>query len=982
MDIVVGDSSSSRAKVFLLGSPCVEHNCEAVKPDTRKAIALLAYLAVTKRRHGRDTLAALLWPDYGRERAHGALRRTLSALKSVREEGWLEVDRTSARFVGEEVWVDVDRFREVLAECGAHGHGEDEVCPDCLPLLEEGAALYRDDFLAGFGLRDSFAFDEWQYFEAENLRRELAGALERLARGYGANSEWELAIARARRWLALDPLHEPAHRSLMHLYALSGRRADALRQYRECIRILGAELSVHPLEETARLYRAIKENTPPPPLPLHRPRNAVRPREEKAGSPHEASAASLVSGDPLVGRENEWEALSRAYDAARARVQTVIVEGEAGIGKTRLVEEFLLDVSTKGAKALVARCYAGETNLAYGLFTEGLSEAIGRPDSAARLEGVPGHFLSEATRLLPQLAGLFPDLPSLPPLEGPGARTHFFEGVGRVLSAVCAGEYPWVLFLDDLHWADEASLDLLSYLVRRLGRFGSTLLVVLAWRSEQLPAAHRMRALVTEVRREHAVTVLTLPRLNRGHIEELLLPVPIGSEHLAQRLYDETEGLPLLVAEYLKALAEGVPHDAEDEWSLPDNVRDVLLARLATVSETGWQLLAAAATIGRSFDFDTVREASGRGEEEAVAALEELVSRGVITESERVEQDPSYDFVHEKLRALVYDETSLARRRLLHRRVAETLAGRVHRGNRAAAAQIARHYQLAGQEAKAAEHFGLAGEHARGLYANADALVHFRTALALGHPEAAALHEAAGDLHTLLGDYGAALTSYERAAALTGGWMLAVVERKLGLLHQRRGDWELAESHHGAALELLGDSGPAGERARLRADLALVARRRDRLEEAAELGRQALRLAETAEDPRAVAHACNVLGIVAGAEGDQVAACEHLEHSLRLAESLEDPYARIAALNNLARAHGAGGDTERAIEQTGAALDLCVRLGDRHREAALHNNLADLLHSAGRPEDSMEHLKQAVVIFAEIGKDAEIQPGIWKLTEW
>lgn len=122
MDIVVGDSSSSRAKVFLLGSPCVEHNCEAVKPDTRKAIALLAYLAVTKRRHGRDTLAALLWPDYGRERAHGALRRTLSALKSVREEGWLEVDRTSARFVGEEVWVDVDRFREVLAECGAPAH--------------------------------------------------------------------------------------------------------------------------------------------------------------------------------------------------------------------------------------------------------------------------------------------------------------------------------------------------------------------------------------------------------------------------------------------------------------------------------------------------------------------------------------------------------------------------------------------------------------------------------------------------------------------------------------------------------------------------------------------------------------------------------------------------------------------------------------------------------------------------------------------
>ncbi len=118
--------------------------------------------------------------------------------------------------------------------------------------------------MAGFGLRDSVAFDDWQFFQSESLRRELAGALERLARGRGARGEWEPAVAHARRWLALDPLHEPAHRLLMQLYAWSDQRAAALRQYRECVRILGKELGVAPLEETTLLYQSIQENDPPP----------------------------------------------------------------------------------------------------------------------------------------------------------------------------------------------------------------------------------------------------------------------------------------------------------------------------------------------------------------------------------------------------------------------------------------------------------------------------------------------------------------------------------------------------------------------------------------------------------------------------------------------------------------------------------------------------------------------------------------------
>jgi tetratricopeptide (TPR) repeat protein len=271
----------------------------------------------------------------------------------------------------------------------------------------------------------------------------------------------------------------------------------------------------------------------------------------------------------------------------------------------------------------------------------------------------------------------------------------------------------------------------------------------------------------------------------------------------------------------------------------------------------------------------------------------------------------------------------------------------------------------------------VAGEHARALYANAEALAHFRTALALGHPDAAELHEAVGDLQTLLGEYGGALVSYETAAALGDGDHLSGIERKLGNVYQRLGEWELAESHLEDALE---GAGSTGELARLHADLSLVAHQRGEPDLALERARRALELAEA--DERALARAHNVLGVLASGSGDLDGARRHLERSLELAEALGDPAGRVAALNNLALALANGGELEQALESAESALALCVALGDRHREAALHNNLADLLHAAGRQEESMTHLKQAVEIFAEVGEEGELQPEIWKLVAW
>jgi len=318
--------------LFLLGPPRIKRDGEPVEIRRRKAMALVVYLAVTGSSHSRDALATLFWPEHDQSRARAGLRRALAALKkALRQdqdaalgEGWLDVDRETVGLnPGAEIWLDVDEFQDRLAECRTHGHPQDEVCPACLPLLAEAAALYRDDFLAGFTLRDSAAFDEWQFFQTQGLRDGLAGALERLVRCHSSPGEYELTIAYARRWLALDPLHEPAHRHLMQVYARGGQRAAALRQYQECARILEEELGLPPSQETASLYEQIRT----------RPADREGPLVAAPRPWHNLP----VQPTPFVGREAVLAEIADRLQDPDCRLLTLV--GPGGIGKTRLALE-------------------------------------------------------------------------------------------------------------------------------------------------------------------------------------------------------------------------------------------------------------------------------------------------------------------------------------------------------------------------------------------------------------------------------------------------------------------------------------------------------------------------------------------------------------------------------------------------------------------------------------------------------------------
>ena len=318
---------SADLKLYLLGPPRLERDGASVHISTRKSVALLAYLAVTGQAHSRETLAGLFWPEYDQARAYANLRRTLWTLDQAVGKECFEIDaKTAGLRGGGYVWLDVHAFRDRLAECRTHGHPESETCPACLPLLIGAVELYRGDLTAGFTLPDSPGFDEWQFFETESLRRELAGALGKLVRWHAVQREFGSAISFARRWLELDPLQESVHRELMSLYAWDGQRPAALRQYDECGALLKEELGVAPDAETTRLYQAIRANRLPPFPADVAPAPPGSTREPKHNLPPQPT--------PFVGRQAELGEIAGLLSDPACRLLTLV--GLGGAGKTRL----------------------------------------------------------------------------------------------------------------------------------------------------------------------------------------------------------------------------------------------------------------------------------------------------------------------------------------------------------------------------------------------------------------------------------------------------------------------------------------------------------------------------------------------------------------------------------------------------------------------------------------------------------------------
>jgi predicted ATPase/DNA-binding SARP family transcriptional activator len=316
-----------RLSLAVLGTPRICVDGAPVVLERHKAVALLAYLAITGRPHGREALAALLWPDLEPARASAGLRQTLWSLNSALGPGLIASGRAGVGLApGADVELDAAQFR-------AHVEAARRAA-DPLADLRAAAARYAGPLLDGLELRDSDPFAEWRFFEAEALGRELAWVLEALAAALVARGDYEEAAAAARRRVALDPLHEPAHRALMQIYAAAGQRAAAVRQYDECARALREQLGVEPDAETIALFEEIRAGRGrAADRQLLHPSTPPLPGEQ--GQP--ASRSLPTPTTPFVGREEELGEIEALLGDPACRLLTLL--GPGGIGKTRLAVE-------------------------------------------------------------------------------------------------------------------------------------------------------------------------------------------------------------------------------------------------------------------------------------------------------------------------------------------------------------------------------------------------------------------------------------------------------------------------------------------------------------------------------------------------------------------------------------------------------------------------------------------------------------------
>jgi DNA-binding SARP family transcriptional activator len=908
-------------EIKLLGSPEVSHDGIPVVVDTRKAIALLAYLVVEKTA-SRDSLAGLFWADASQERARATLRRTLSALRGATGNDVITADRNQVSLAGP-VRSDLDIFDEELAATTTHGHDPRDVCDRCISHLRAATDLYRGDFMEGFSIRASAEFDDWVRTTSESLRLRIGEAYHRLGTALAAAGDYPGAIGAVSRWIELDPLHEPAHRFLMLLHAWSGDRPGAIEAYRACVTILEQELGVAPLEETTELYEAIlDEDLPPAP---------GAPRRVKAEAP-----ARVATQPDLIDRQDELGLLRQSLQqVTNGRGSVLAITGAPWMGKTRLLEEFAAGAG-RDAGVLFGRAFRMEQGLPYGVATQVLTAATPMINSGRA--PCPEWALHEVGRLVPGLGAV--ENGTTPDRFG---ELRLLEGIYTYIAALSA-DRPLVLILDDVQWMDQESGALFSYLARRIGDL--SVLMVLAARTEEdlIPPVAEMMAIADGVE----VQPLTL---------EHLIPLTGGDEAEASHLLERTGGVPLLINEAL----------APDADAAAAGMVRYMEARLLEVGDLARQILTAAAALNGICDATLLRETSGRSEEEVVEAVEELVAARLLRE---IPGSEGLAFTLDALERVTYESTSMVRRRLLHRRAAHALSERGHaRSDARLAAAVAGQYQAAG-DSEAAEWYHLAGDLSRAVYANESAREFYETALALGNTDVVGARLALGEIAMAGGEYDRARRELTLASVHAAPDATGLIEHRTGEVERLLGRFQDAEVHfersivtHPAPAEVL-------------ADWSLLAHRVGDKAKAADLAEQARLAAELEGNPAQQSRVRNILAVVTTDEGE---ALRHADEALELGG--EDELLRMAALNNKALLLGGNGDSDGAVALVEEAIEIAERTGHRHREAALWNHLADLHHRAGREPDAREALNRAVALFADIDS-GDLEPELWLLSRW
>jgi DNA-binding SARP family transcriptional activator len=831
----------------LLGGFRAERNGEPIAAfESNKVRALLAYLAVeTGRPHQRSALAGLLWPDHAEELARTNLRHVLRQLRQTLPDQpgappfLLTSQQTIQINPAGAFTLDMIHFAELVAASARCDHRALAECSSCVERYSQAAALYRGPFLAGFALHDSDIFDEWAMTQREQLHRQVLEIFFTLASHYEATAEYDLARQYAWRQIDLEPWREEAHRQLMRVLALSGQRTAALAQYTRCRTILADELGVDPDAETLALYEEIRTGklaTGSRGRAIAAPTSAQAPQSaELAGDQTMSAALTAITTTTtigylqypargrLVGRRRELAQLEQLWNQAQnGQGQLALVVGEPGIGKTRLIQALITHIQQQGATILYGGCYEYEATTPYLPFVEGLRAHV-HMHGADTLRAQLGPTAAELARLAPEIEvklGMLPPSPSLPPGD---ERLRLFDNIARFLRAL-ASDRGLLVFLDDLHWADQSTLVLLHYLLRHLR--SDRLLVVVAFRDIELDSHHPLIDALAEWNRERLATRIDLDRLSRAETNELLIDLleqDIRAPAFAEAIYRETEGNPFFVEEVVKALlaqeqldpaADLQQHKKMTELAIPQSIKEAIGRRLRRLSHEGGEMLHTAAALGKTFVFAELASVVPINEDSLLNALDEACAAQLI----RPNQADSFTFTHDKIRETLYQGLNPIRRRRLHQRIGEALeklyaSGQINRmqithdpnqvsqngnENRQRShdhAHVLAFHAVAGHDWQRGLIYSLrAAEHARRIFANDEALHYYQLAHqcaeALNQGEQlAAIAELVGDVYAVRGPLQLAVEYYQRAHDLVSSpTARAALKVKIGRVHVSAGD--------------------------------------------------------------------------------------------------------------------------------------------------------------------------------------------------
>ncbi|MCS6826316.1 MAG: DUF2791 family P-loop domain-containing protein [Caldilinea sp.] len=707
-------ASQPRIHIYTFGALQVVRDGVAVTEGdwhTRQARQLLKILITERPRAvSTDALIEILWPSSAPHAAATTLRSAINALRNVLEPD--RPNRAPSRYIvtqtpgyafhlTPEIWLDVEEFEHLLNR--AH-HSADPALR--LQLLQRAIDLYQDDYL----ITDLYA--DWLQVERDRLRERYFGALLQAAELHAEVGRYPEAISLCRRLLARDEVRENAYQALMRFQAESGDSAGALLTYERCRTILSEELGADPSPLTQHLHQQILKGeietrhfaTPPlvmrPPLEVLLPSPTVG-EQSSPELPPRTLLTAFDAGFPsaFVGREREMTILQdRLERALTGRGEWVMLYGEAGAGKTRLAHQLLAEAAARSMTVISAGCQFLERDLPFGPLADAFARYFyALPD--ANIQALPAGALNALAQIIPSLQDRLSHLPVTvvdPPVAAEENRQRLIDGIVTTVIAL-ATLRPMALFIDDLQWADPDTLTTLNRLVQRISDL--PLLLLMAYRSEELTENEALAAFVHAVHRLQRDAQVPVPRFTRRHVQTLVqLHLSMSRtdgqtpgvdaeemDRLAELLYETTQGNALFVAEALHDLDERLSlgdvnhtlrallHELSEEPAptAPPQLRsrriqELIMERVERLPVEARAVLNLCAVIGRDFSLELLESAATF---DPLGGLETLLERKFLIER----PDERIDFAHHLVRQTVYDRLSLLQRRRLHLAVAEAL---------------------------------------------------------------------------------------------------------------------------------------------------------------------------------------------------------------------------------------------------------------------------------------------------------------------